>query len=87
VATVVPIQQVIPSIQGTRRDIIQACHTLRKQGQIEPLQVRVYHPAIDGKPAAYITFEQDVWGNAFVDAARQLGWPTMLIVEMTKYEA
>jgi hypothetical protein len=52
---------------------------LEKQGQIEPLQVQ---PHENG----YTLFSEDPWGNETVQAARELGWKTLLVVEMRRYE-
>lgn len=46
---------------------------LQKQGQIEPLQVR----AVGG---GYRAFFQDPWGDEIIYAARELGWPTLLVL-------
>lgn len=55
---------------------------LREQGQIEPLQVR-WSTDI----GAFITFPDDPWGAETFVAARNLGWETIGIVEMRRYEA
>lgn len=52
---------------------------LKKQGQIEPLQVWA-----DGD--YYRTFEQDAWGDDIVYAARALGWDSIQVHLTTKYE-
>lgn len=49
---------------------------LRKQGQIEPLQVT----------QEYKTFPQDVYGEEILLAAKALGWDTLLVVVMRRYE-
>ena len=53
---------------------------LMKQGQIEPLQVY----KLDDN---YLVFHDDPWGNEIIYAARELGWKTLLIVEMKRYES
>jgi hypothetical protein len=53
---------------------------LQKQGQIEPLQVR------DNLDGTYTPYEQDVWSDPMILAARQLNWPTMLIGITDVYE-
>ena len=53
---------------------------LRKQGQIEPLQVRLIEPGI------YETFKDDPWGAETLTAAISLGWKDILITEMRRYE-
>jgi hypothetical protein len=61
------------------------CETLRKQGQIEPLQVKVFSTDSVAKTTTYITFDADVHANDIWQAAKLLGWPTLLIVEVKKY--
>jgi hypothetical protein len=93
---VVPFDRIIAHNDPSNRDIRVMKDVLNRQGQIEPLQVRVYHPAIydtdsNGEEfmlsgARYITCEEDVWGPAIVHAARHLGWPTLLICVVDKYQ-
>ncbi len=84
---VVPINQVITANQPSLLNTRKMCHVLAKQGQIEPLQVRVYHPETsDGKPATYIPFHQDAWANEIIEAARMLAWDTLLVVIKDKSE-
>jgi hypothetical protein len=79
-AQVVPIDQVIPlSDSSSPYAVIKMMRTLVKQGQIEPLQVHPY----GGK---YIVFQDDPWANEIIYAARQLGWPSLIIVVMKRYE-
>jgi hypothetical protein len=54
---------------------------LEQQGQIEPLQVW-----LDEATGLWTTFKQDPWGAEIVEAAKQLGWQTLLVVEMKRYE-
>ena len=82
---VVSINQVIASGNSYPRTIRRMEDVLRKQGQIEPLQVKKHCLLRDGTQV-YMTFDQDVYGADIVNAARSLGWPTLLIVEMEKYE-
>jgi hypothetical protein len=53
---------------------------LERQGQIEPLQVWEQ----DG---AYVIYGQEPYGAEILEAAKRLGWPTLLIVVMMRYEA
>ena len=76
---VVNINQVSTTAYAAQWEIRRMVAVLEKQGQIEPLQV---HATNDG----YITFDNDVWGNAIVMAARALGWTTLLIVLMPRYK-
>ena len=52
---------------------------LQKQGQIEPLQVR----QVGDK---YVIFKADPWGNEIVHAAKELGWTTLAVAVMKRYE-
>lgn len=80
---VVPIKQVIPATDNlSKRAVYKMRDILVKQGQIEPLQVAVYEPTTP----TYITFHQDLHGNEIMAAAKLLGWPTVLIVVMKRYE-
>jgi hypothetical protein len=79
---VVPIENIIQQNDFySRRDVMLMKQVLIKQGQIEPLQVRPY------TPIQFITFAEDVHGAALVQAARELNWPTLLIVEMKRYRS
>lgn len=52
---------------------------LRRQGQIEPLQVREHG-------VNYKTFEENVHADEIVNAATLLGWDTLLVHVTEKYE-
>ena len=78
--SVVPINNVIPLRDPVKSDIHRMISTLQKQGQIEPLQVSAVY-------GDYRPFHEDVWADAIICAARELGWNTLLITTMTKYEA
>jgi hypothetical protein len=81
-AIVVPIENVLHEEENTSRfGVRRMMAVLEKQGQIEPLQVRI----ASGVPQ-YRTFRQDTYGNEILMAARALGWPTILIVEMKRFE-
>lgn len=78
---IVPASLVIPlSDSSSRYAVRKMKDVLLKQGQIEPLQVR----AMD---KYYIVWHDDPWGNEVVYAARELGWPTLLVVVTNKYES
>ena len=76
---IVPIRQVI-ALNSSRYYIDKMKGVLERQGQIEPLQVRKLDSGL------YMTFEQDAHGNDIVCAAQELGWPTLLIVEMRRFD-
>ena len=80
-ALVVPIHRVTPNNRDkvVKTFVNKMMDVLQRQGQIEPLQVQV-------TDNGYVTFEQDAYGADTVLAARALGWPTILIVETTKFE-
>ena len=79
---VVDIKQVINHTDtASKREIRRMMDVLEKQGQIEPLQVKLYEPS----GPTYITHEDNTWGYVIVMAARQLGWPTLLILVTEKY--
>lgn len=74
---VVSIETVKYSKTGTTLSGRRAMRkTLEKQGQIEPLQV----------DTEYRIFDADAWGNELLAAAHELGWKTILITVMSKYE-
>jgi hypothetical protein len=73
---VIPLADIAPSSYGIRK----MKSVLLQQGQIEPLQVHKFDEH-------FIVFHDDPWGCEVVYAARELGWPTLLIAEMKKYEA
>jgi len=77
---IVPIEQVIPTADSPSKwSIRKMMEVLKRQGQIEPLQVA----EVNGK---YLSFAQDAYGNDIVYAARALGWSTILIAVMARYE-
>lgn len=76
---IVNINEVVPLGYSKPWAVRKMKEVLIKQGQIEPLQVH----KIDKH---YIVFHDDPWGNEIVYAARELGWKTLLIVEMKRYE-
>jgi len=77
---VVPISRVIPLADGiSLHSVRRMKSTLVKQGQIEPLQVH----AMGDK---FLVFPADPWGSEIVYAARELAWPTLLVVVMNRYE-
>ena len=83
---VVDIKKVIPHTDNaSKREIWHMMDVLNKQGQIEPLQVKVYAPAMPGYEESYITHERDAWGNVIVLAAQRLNWPTLLILVTERY--
>lgn len=80
-AQIVPIGEVsvLHDMTPTSYSVRKMRVVLEKQGQIEPLQVmRAY--------GRYFTFHDDPHGTEIVHAARQLGWPTLLVVEMKAYD-
>jgi hypothetical protein len=79
---VVPIKQVIPHTDSTFRNVVKMAHVLRKQGQIEPLQVQVYEPT----GPTYITFQNDIHGAEIANAAKFLEWDTLLIVVVDRFQ-
>ena len=86
-ATVVPILQVIPSGSSSPYTVKKMVHVLRAQGQIEPLQVAKYVSFPDSREDVFITFCEDVHGADIVNAALELGWTSILVVEMPRYNA
>jgi len=83
---IVSIKQVIPATDNlSRRSILKMRDVLVKQGQIEPLQVQLYCTD-DRDVPTYITFYHDVHGNEIMAAAKILGWDTILISPMIKFE-
>lgn len=77
---VVSPSQVVISAITSAVFVKRMAATLRKQGQIEPLQVKPYAPGL------YTTFDEDAWGNELVAAAQQLGWSTLLVSVADAYE-
>jgi hypothetical protein len=76
---VVPIEQVKP-LEAENSSVRKMVEVLDRQGQIEPLQVKVL------AENSYTTFEQDAWGDEIIYAAKRLGWKTLLIAPQHKYE-
>lgn len=70
----------------TRHTVRKMESVLNKQGQIEPLQVKHYATRDDGVDV-FITCDDDVHATDIVLAARNLGWPTLLVAVVQKYEA
>jgi len=77
---VVDISKVIAATDTGRWEVNRMVKVLQRQGQIEPLQVQPYSPDM------FITFREDTWGTEIIMAAKQLEWPTLLIVVMERYE-
>ena len=77
---VVPINQVIPFSDSSRYFIEKMKQVLLRQGQIEPLQV--YALAEDN----FTCFVNDAHASDIVFAARELGWPTLLVDIRAAYE-
>jgi hypothetical protein len=77
---IVNIDKVIACNDTSRWNQRRMVEVLKRQGQIEPLQVQHYAPGV------YITFHDDPYGNDIVWAARELEWPTLLVVVMKRYE-
>lgn len=77
---VVPIEQVIPLPDSSSAYSVRKMKAvLLKQGQIEPLQVRAAGDS-------FSPFHADPWANEIIHAARELGWPTLLIGITDTYE-
>ena len=76
---VVPISDVKPSPKRggpSSFDLKRMKATLVKQGQIEPLQIN---------DATHEVFEEDPWGNEILQAAKDLGWDTVLVTYERRY--
>ena len=85
---VIPAHHVIVSseLETTRHTIRKMVSVLKTQGQIEPLQVKLYANRSDGVEI-FCTYHQDTHAADIVEAARSLGWPTLLVsVQTGKYE-
>jgi hypothetical protein len=83
-ATVVPIESIsLHNGTNSKRSVRTMMEVLKKQGQIEPLQVRKHIPK--SGPPFYTTFNEDVHGEDIVRAAQELEWPTILITVERKY--
>ena len=77
---VVPISQIhYDVVTPSRWEVNKMKAVLKRQGQIEPLQVKKI------PETGYFTFHQDIWGAAIVQAAREMGWQSLLIYETTSY--
>lgn len=70
---------------SSRHTIRKMESVLSKQGQIEPLQVKHYATRKDGMDV-FITCDEDVHGADIVQAALNLGWPTLLVTIVQKYQ-
>jgi hypothetical protein len=78
---IVPIEQVIPLHDHSSPTAVRKMKAvLEKQGQIVPLQVRRI------SDDCYVVFHADPWANELIRAAHELGWTTLLITEMRRYE-
>lgn len=78
---IVPITQVAyETVRPTRWEVKRMKSVLLHQGQIEPLQVR------EEPSGLYCIFNEDPWGAAMILAAHELGWSTMLVAVMKRYE-
>jgi hypothetical protein len=73
---VVPIDKVTMDHEPQPSFVRKMEAVLRKQGQIEPL-------AVD---ANYTTFRSEAWAVEIVQAARNLGWPTLLVAVLVTPE-
>jgi len=77
---IVDINKVIPINDSSSPWAVRKMKdTLTRQGQIEPLQVRKCGDK-------FTVFYNDPWGNEIIYAARDLGWDTLMIVEMKGYD-
>ena len=76
---VIPIDKVVPLADTDQHFIDKMKKVLKKQGQIEPLQVHSFEDK-------FIVFQDDAWGNEIVFAARQLGWGSLLVHITNKFE-
>jgi nitrogen fixation/metabolism regulation signal transduction histidine kinase len=83
---VIPASQVIPDRDTNTWSIRKMEQVLARQGQIEPLQVKFHHLNEDGTKI-YVTHMEDAWGTEIVLAARNLGWPTLLILITERYKS
>jgi CRISPR/Cas system-associated protein Csm6 len=85
-AQVVPLSRVIYSTDthSSRYSTRKMESVLIKQGQIEPLQVKVYSTSDDGVDT-FITFDDDAHAADIVKAASNLAWSTILIVVVPRY--
>jgi hypothetical protein len=82
-AEVVDISRVGSLVDPSPYFVKKMKEVLVKQGQIEPLQVKRVELTPD--LIFYKVFDQG-WGKEILFAARALGWKTILIVEMERYE-
>jgi nitrogen fixation/metabolism regulation signal transduction histidine kinase len=83
---VIPAHLVIiaTDVHTSRHTVRKMEAVLSKQGQIEPLQVRLYATRDDGVNV-YITCDEDVHATDIVLAARNLAWSTLLVLVVDKY--
>ena len=81
---IVKTEQVVSNVhkEPSAYFIRKMVDVLKKQGQIQPLQVR----RSEHNEYIYQTFKQDVFAAETIMAARQLGWPTILITIVDRYE-
>ena len=81
---VVKTEQVVSNIERepSQYFIRKMMDVLKRQGQIQPLQVR----RSQHNEYIYQTFKQDVFAAETIMAARQLGWPTILIAVVDRFE-
>jgi nucleotide-binding universal stress UspA family protein len=86
---VIPAEYLIISseLESTRHSIRKMEAVLTKQGQIEPLQVKLYVKRPSDGVEIFCTYHQDTHAADIVMAARNLGWPTLLVsVQTGRYE-
>ena len=86
---VIPAHHVIVSseLETTRHTIRKMEAVLSKQGQIEPLQVKQYCIRPSDSVEIFCTYHQDTHAADIVMAARNLGWPTLLVsIQTGRYE-
>ncbi len=83
---VIPSHLVIPDRYPSVYSIRLMEKTLKYQGQIEPLQVKFYRVNPETLRTEYMTHALDAWGAEICLAARNLGWPTLLIHITERYE-
>jgi hypothetical protein len=80
------ITQDAPPVRGF---VERMKRVLKRDGQIEPLQVRAIclndNDMTDENSMFYLTFEQDAWAKEIVHAARALDWPTLLVCVTPKF--
>lgn len=79
---VVPLENVQSAKEASRYMTRKMVEVLARQGQIEPLQVR---PSILMRDH-FVCFSQDPHAPEILAAAKILGWKTVLIACMPRYE-